>query len=83
MKMRLTAKLTGCGTKIELLYWIRGLRKKDDMKIPLALTYHPAMHKVYEILRKNQNVLLVDKEHKDVFKDKMFVTFRKAKSLKD
>ena len=58
-------------------------KEKDDMKIPLVLTYHPAMHKVYEILRENQNVLLVDKEHKDVFKDKIFVTFRRAKSLKD
>ena len=50
-------------------------KEKDDMKIPLVLTYHPAMHKVYEILRENQNVLLVDKEHKDVFKDKIFVIF--------
>ena len=41
------------------------------------------MHKVYEILRKNQNLLLVDKEHEAVFKDKIFVTFRRAKSLKD
>ena len=44
-------------------------KEKDDMKIPFALTYHPAMHKVYEILRKNQNLLLVDKEHEAVFKD--------------
>ena len=58
-------------------------KEKDDMKIPLVLTYHPAMHKVYEILRENQNVLLVDMEHKEVFKDKIFVTFRRAKSLKD
>ena len=58
-------------------------KEKDDMKIPFVLTYHPAMHKVYEILRKNQNLLLVDKEHETVFKDKIFVTFRRAKSLKD
>ena len=58
-------------------------KEKDDMKIPLVLTYHPAMHKVYEILRENQNVLLVDMEHKEVFKDKIFVTLRRAKSLKD
>ena len=58
-------------------------REKDDMKIPFVLTYHPARHKVYEILRKNQNLLLVDKEHEAVFKDKIFVTFRRAKSLKD
>ena len=55
-------------------------KEKDDMKIPLVLTYYPAMHKVYEILRDNQNVLLVDMEHKEVFKDKMFVTFRRAKA---
>ena len=58
-------------------------KEKDDMKIPFVLTYHPAINKVYEILRKNQNLLLVDKEHEAVFKDKIFVTFRRAKSLKD
>ena len=58
-------------------------KEKDDMKIPLVLTYHLAMRKVYEILRESQNVLLVDMEHKEVFKDKIFVTFRRAKSLKD
>ena len=55
-------------------------KEKDDMKIPLVLTYHPAMHKVYEILRENQNVLLVDMEHKEVFKDKIFVTFRRGRT---
>ena len=58
-------------------------KEKDDMKIPFVLTYHQAMHKVYEILCKNQNLLLVDKEHEAVFKDKILVKFRRAKSLKD
>ena len=52
------------------------------MKIPFVLTYYPARHEVYEILRKNQNLLPVGKEHEAVFKDKIFVTFRRAKSLK-
>ena len=55
---------------------------KDDMRIPLVLTYHPVLHKVYEIIRGNENVLLVDNEHKNVFKDKIFVSFRRAKNLK-
>ena len=58
-------------------------KEKDDMKIPFVLTYHPAMYKVYDILRKNQNLLLVDSEHETVFKDKILVSFRRAKSLKD
>ena len=41
------------------------------------------MYKVYDILRKNQNLLLVDSEHETVFKDKILVSFRRAKSLKD
>ena len=53
------------------------------MKIPLMLTYHPAMHKVYEILRQNQNVLLADKEHGEIFKDVFFVTFRRSKILRE
>ena len=49
----------------------------------MVLTYHPALHKVYEIIRGNENVLLVDNEHKNVFKDKIFLSFRRAKNLKD
>ena len=49
----------------------------------MVLTYNPALHKVYEIIRGNENVLLVDTEHKNVFKDKIFVSFRRAKNLKD
>ena len=59
------------------------LKESDDRKIPLVLTYHPAMHKVCNILRQNQNLLLVDREHEAAFKDKIFVSFRRAKSLKD
>ena len=56
---------------------------KDNTRIPLVLTYHPALHKVYEILRQSENILCVDQGHKAVFRDKIFITFRKAKSLKD
>ena len=31
----------------------------------------------------NQNVLLVDNEHKNLFKDKIFVSFWRAKNIKD
>ena len=41
------------------------------------------MHKVYDILRQNQNLLLVDREHEAAFKDKIFASFRRAKSFKD
>ena len=58
-------------------------KESDNMKIPLVLTYHPSMHKVYDIIRQNQNLLLVDREHEAAFKDKIFVSFRRAKSLKD
>ena len=47
------------------------------------LTYHPALHKVYEILRQSENILCVDEGHRAVFRDKFFISFRKAKSLKD
>ena len=33
---------------------------KDDTRIPLVFTYHPALHTVYEVLRQSQNILLVD-----------------------
>ena len=56
---------------------------KENTRITLVLTYHPALHKVYEILRQSENILCVDEEHRAVFRDKIFISFRKAKSLKD
>ena len=61
----------------------RQQQPKDDTRIPLVFTYHPALHRVYEVLRQSQNILLVDTEHRNLFKDKIFISFRKAKSLKD
>ena len=51
--------------------------------MPLVLTFHPAFHKVYEILQKCLNALFVDNEHRRIFKDRIFVSFRRAKNFKD
>ena len=61
----------------------RQQQSKDDIRIPLVVTYHPALHEVHEVLRQSQNILFADTEHRNLFKDKIFVSFRKAKSLKD
>ena len=58
-------------------------KTKDDKRIPLVLTYHPALTKVYEILKQNSKLILVDDEHKEVFQSKIFLSFRRAKILKD
>ena len=58
-------------------------KTKDDKRIPLVLTYHPALSKVYEILKENSKLILVDEEHKEVFQNKIFLSFRRAKNLKD
>ena len=58
-------------------------KTKDDKRIPLVLKYHPALDKIYEILKDNSKLLLVDDEHKEVFQNNIFLSFRKAKSLKD
>ena len=47
------------------------------------LTYHPALNKVYEILKENSKLILVDDEHKEVFQNKIFLSFQRAKNLKD
>ena len=47
------------------------------------LTYQPALNEVYGILKENSNLLLVDDEHKEVFQNKIFLSFRRAKGLKD
>ncbi len=56
---------------------------RDNTAIPLVLTYHPAFFKVYDILKKCLNALFVNNEHQQLFKDKIFVSFRRAKNLKD
>ena len=58
-------------------------KQKDDTRIPLVLTYHPALQGVSNILRKCANILLVDDEHRKQFAGKVFVSFRRAKNLKD
>ena len=58
-------------------------KTKDDKTIPPVLTYHPALNKADEILKDNSKLFLVDDEHKEVFQNKMFLSFQKAKSLKD
>ena len=57
----------------------RQQQPKDDTRIPLVLTYHPALHKVHEVLRQSQNILFADTEHRNLFKDKIFVSFGKEK----
>ena len=57
-------------------------KTKDDKRISLVLAYHPALNKVYEILKENSQLLLIDDERKEVFQNKMFLSFRMAKSLK-
>ena len=56
---------------------------RDDTRITLVLTFHPAFHKVCEILQKRLNALFVDNEHRRIFKDMIFVSFRRAKNIKD
>ena len=61
----------------------RESKSKDGTRIPLVLTFHPALNEVHEILRKCENILLVDREHRRVFFGKLFVSFRRAKNFKD
>ena len=58
-------------------------KDQKDGRIPLVLTYHPTLNKVYDILRESSNVLLVDQKHKELFQNKVFLSFRRAKNLKD
>ena len=53
---------------------------RDDTRIPLVLTFHPAFHKVYEILQKCLNALLVDNEHRHIFEDKISFRLERLKT---
>ena len=67
--------------RLELLD--RQIKDQSDDRIPLVLTYHPALNRVYDILRDISNILLVGPEHKKLFQNKIFLSFRRAKNLKD
>ena len=67
--------------RLELLD--RQSKDQGDGRIPLVLTYHPALNRVYDILRDISNILLAGPEHKKLFQNKIFLSFRRAKNLKD
>ena len=67
--------------RLELLD--RQIKDQSDGRIPLVLTYHPALNRVYDILRDISSILLVGPEHKKLFQNKIFLSFRRAKNLKD
>ena len=67
--------------RLELLD--RQRKDQSDGRIPLVLTYHPALNRVYDILRDISNILLAGPEHKKLFQNKIFLSFRRAKNLKD
>ena len=58
-------------------------KSKDGTRITLVLTFYPALNGVHEFLRKCENILLVDREHRRIFREKFFVLFRRAKNFKD
>ena len=50
--------------------------------IPLVVTYNPAFKKLFQLIRKNLQLLYADKEIKKVFSPAPFVSFRGAINLK-
>ena len=90
-QMRGTAIGTKCAPPYSLLFLAdleeqhvnRESKSKDGTRIPLVLTLHPALNEFHEILRKCENILLVDREHRRVFSGKLFVSFRRDKNFKD
>ncbi len=58
-------------------------RNAENSRIALVLTYHPALNKVYEILQNCLATLCVDDEHRRLFEGRIFLSFRRAKNLKD
>ena len=69
------------GDRVGLLN--RQSKDQKDVRIPLVPTYHPALNKVYDVLRESSNVHLVDQKHKGLLQNKVFLSFRRAKNLKD
>ena len=61
----------------------RQIKDQSDGRIPLVLTYHPALNRVYDILRDISIILLVGPERKKLFENKIFLSFRRAKNIKD
>ena len=59
-------------------------RKEDGERVYLVLTYHPAISRnIYNILRKNHNILNLDSDHRRIFNSLPLVSFRRCKTLQD
>ena len=67
--------------RLELLD--RQIKDQSDGRIPSVLMYHPVLNRVYDILRDISNILLVGPEHRKLFQNKIFLSFRRAKNIKD
>ena len=68
-------------TRVDLLHNVS--QPKSDKKLIFNITYHPALSKVKNILKRVHLLLTPDREHQKVFSKIPIVGFRRAKSLKD
>ena len=56
-------------------------RKKVN-GVPLVVTYNPALKNLFQVIRKNLQLLYADEEVKKVFSPAPFVSFRSTRNLK-
>ena len=56
--------------------------RKEVNGVPLVVTYNPALKNLFQVIRKNLQLLHADEEVKKVFSPAPFVSFRSTRNLK-
>ena len=56
--------------------------RKEVNGVPLVVTYNPALKNLFQVIRKNLQLLYADEEVKKVFSPAPFVSFRSTRNLK-
>ena len=55
---------------------------KKVNEVPLVVTYNPAFKNLFQVIRKNLQLLYADEQVKKVFSTAPFVSFRSTRNLK-
>ena len=55
--------------------------KPNNNRVPLVVTYNPALPKLHEIIKQHQHILHTSPRCKDVFRESTMTAYRKGRNL--
>jgi hypothetical protein len=58
-------------------------QSNESQKVPFVTTYHPAVNRIFKVLKGNWNILEQDFPDSNIFKEGPVLSMRRGKSLRD